>query len=78
MLTPAPPPHVLPLLLEVAHAPRLPATAANDASLNMWLTLNLRLPFYIWPHISYLTAPLFQFSVIIYLRTTRFITYFGL
>jgi len=78
MLTPALPPHTPLLLIEVVHALRLPATVADDVSIDMQLTLNPQTLFYIPLHISYLTAPLFRFFVITYLRTTCFITYSGL
>ena len=70
------PPPVHLLLIEVAHAPRLPTTVADNVSINTQLTLSLLS--YILPHIYFQTAPLFRFFMIAYLKVILFITYSGL
>ena len=78
MLTHVPPPPAPPPQLEVAHTFGLPATAAVDALFSAQLTLALTDMFSILPPIFYLTAPLFRFFVIAYLRTIRLIICSGL
>ena len=79
------PTHVLPppdplLLLEVAHAPWWPTTAASDASRDAWLTLSSDLihVFSTLLPISYRIALWSRSFAPVYLRTSPFITYFGL
>jgi len=69
------PPPTLLHLLEVAHTLRLPTMAADSTSKDMWLTLYQS---FTLPHTSSPTVPLSRFFVIVCLRTTCFITYFGL
>jgi len=78
MQTPAPPRPVPPPQFKVALAARQPTTAAHGASLDAWLTLVLRPPFYILFCIFSPFVPLSRFSVIIYLWTIRFIPCSGL
>jgi len=79
------PTHALPpldphLLHKVAHTSQRPATAAHNALCVAWLTLiHSEIPmFFTLLHISYRTARLSRFFAHTYLRTSPFITYFGL